>query len=99
MNWLSLERELLPLKRTWAIYSFGLYLYSVVLKEKGNESLAPASLVESVNSYTWNWNAWSELQSLFTYQELKMHTESLPKYEYRQDLSLAASLAITTVTA
>ena len=105
----SLERELSALKRTGAIDSFGLYLYGVVLKEKGNETLARASLVESVNSYPWNWNAWSELQSLCTsieilnslnlsnhwmkefflasaYQELRMHTESLAKYEYLQGI-------------
>ncbi|CAN6916891.1 unnamed protein product [Brassica oleracea var. botrytis] len=105
----SLERELSALKRTGAIDSFGLYLYGVVLKEKGNASLARASLVESVNSYPWNWSAWSELQSLCTsieilnslnlnnhwmkefflgsaYQELRMHSESLAKYEYLQDI-------------
>ncbi|CDY58069.1 BnaAnng14940D [Brassica napus] len=105
----SLERELSALKRTGAIDSFGLYLYGVVLKEKGNESLARASLVESVNSYPWNWSAWSELQSLCTsieilnslnlnshwmkefflgsaYQELRMHSESLAKYEYLQGI-------------
>ncbi|AEE78373.1 cell division cycle protein 23 homolog [Arabidopsis thaliana] len=105
----SLERDLSALRRTGAIDSFGLYLYGVVLKEKGNESLARASLVESVNSYPWNWSAWSELQSLCTsieilnslnlnnhwmkefflgnaYQELRMHTESLAKYEYLQGI-------------
>ncbi|KAH0864471.1 hypothetical protein HID58_081682 [Brassica napus] len=59
----SLERELSALKRTGEIDSFGLYLY-------GNETLARASLVESVNSYPWNWNAWSELQSLCTSIEI-----------------------------
>lgn len=105
----SLERELAALRRTGAIDSFGLYLYGLVLKEKGNESLARASLMESVNSYPWNWSAWSELQSLCTsieilnslnlnnhwmkefflgyaYQELRMHTESLAKYDYLQGI-------------
>ncbi|XP_010515126.1 PREDICTED: anaphase-promoting complex subunit 8-like [Camelina sativa] len=105
----SLERDLSALRSTGAIDSFGLYLYGVVLKEKGNETLAIASLVESVNSYPWNWSAWSELQSLCTsietldrlnlnnhwmkdfflgyaYQELRMHTESLAKYDYLQGI-------------
>ncbi|KAL6005085.1 anaphase-promoting complex component apc8 [Asimina triloba] len=62
----SLERELLALRKTGAMDSFGLYLYGVVLREKGNEDLARTILVESVNSYPWNWSAWSELQSLCT---------------------------------
>ncbi|KAF5459846.1 hypothetical protein F2P56_019760 [Juglans regia] len=101
----SLERELSTLRKNAAIDPFGLYLYGLVLKEKGSENLARTVLVESVNSYPWNWNAWSELQSLCTtidtlnslnlnnhwmkdfflasaYQELRMHNESLVKYEY-----------------
>lgn len=62
----SIERELLMLRKNGMIDPFGLYLYGVVLKEKGNESLARTVLVESVNSYPWNWSAWSELQSLCT---------------------------------
>lgn len=62
----SLERELSTLRKSGTIDSFGLYLYGLVLKEKGSENLARAILVESVNSYPWNWNAWSELQSLCT---------------------------------
>ncbi|XP_010520614.1 PREDICTED: anaphase-promoting complex subunit 8 [Tarenaya hassleriana] len=102
-----LERELSGLRKNGSIDSFGLYLYGMVLKEKGNEGLARASFVESVNSYPWNWSAWSELQSLCTsieilnslnlnnhwmkdfflanvYQELRMHSESLAKYDYLQ---------------
>ncbi|KAL1308656.1 hypothetical protein AAHE18_17G122700 [Arachis hypogaea] len=71
----------------------------------GSENLARTVLVESVNSYPWNWNAWTELRSLCStidilntvnlnshwmkdfflasaYQELRMHNESLSKYEY-----------------
>ncbi|CAL5327194.1 anaphase-promoting complex subunit 8 [Camellia sinensis] len=103
----SLERELSTLRKNGSIDPFGLYLYGLVLKEKGVENLARTVLVESVNSYPWNWNAWSELQSLCTtsetlnslnlnnhwmkdfflagaYQELRMHNESLAKYEYLQ---------------
>ncbi|KAK3440681.1 anaphase-promoting complex subunit 8 isoform X1 [Eucalyptus grandis] len=103
----SLERELSMLRKNGSIDPFGLYLYGLVLKEKGNEHLARNLLVESVNSYPWNWSAWSELQSLCTtidilhslplnnhwmkdfflagaYQELRMHNESLAKYEYLQ---------------
>ncbi|MED6185362.1 anaphase-promoting complex component apc8 [Stylosanthes scabra] len=71
----------------------------------GSDNLARTVLVESVNSYPWNWNAWTELRSLCrtidilnnlnlnshwmkdfflasAYQELRMHNESLSKYEY-----------------
>ncbi|KAI4336082.1 hypothetical protein L6164_014656 [Bauhinia variegata] len=62
----SLERELSTLRKNGTIDPFGLYLYGLVLKQKGNESLARTVLTESVDSYPWNWNAWSELQSLCT---------------------------------
>lgn len=104
---LSLETELSTHRRGGSLDSFGLYLYGLVLKQKGNESLARSVLVDSVNSFPWNWNAWSELQSLCTsieilnslnlnnhwmkdfflasiYQELRMHSEALSKYEYLQ---------------
>ncbi|CAA0826765.1 Anaphase-promoting complex subunit 8 [Striga hermonthica] len=101
----SLERELSNLRKNGTIDPFGLYVYGLVLKEKGTENLARSVLVESVNNYPWNWSAWSELQTLCTtietlnglnlnnhwmkdfflasaYQELRMHNESLAKYEY-----------------
>ncbi|KAH7541915.1 anaphase-promoting complex subunit 8 [Ziziphus jujuba] len=62
----ALERELSTLRKNGTIDPFGLYLYGLVLKEKGSENLARIVLVESVNSYPWNWSAWSELQSLCT---------------------------------
>nr|XP_028953587.1 LOW QUALITY PROTEIN: anaphase-promoting complex subunit 8-like [Malus domestica] len=64
----SLERELSTLRKNGTIDPFGLYLYGLVLKDKGSKSLALTVLVESVNSYSypWNWSAWSELQSLCT---------------------------------
>lgn len=103
----SLERELSVLRKNGTLDSFGLYLYGLVLKEKGSEILARTVLVESVNSYPWNWNAWSDLQSLCTtietlnslnlnnhwmkdfflasaYQELRLHNESLARYEHLQ---------------
>ncbi|KAG6753050.1 hypothetical protein POTOM_043094 [Populus tomentosa] len=103
----SLERELSTFRKNGTIDPFGLYLYGLVLKNRGNQNLARTVLVESVNSYPWNWNAWTELQSLCTtiemlnslnlsnhwmkdfflasaYQELRMHNESLAKYEYLQ---------------
>lgn len=103
----SLERELSTLRKNGTIDPFGLYIYGLVLKEKGNENLARSVLVESVNIYPWNWSAWSELQALCTtiealnglnvnnhwmkdfflasaYQELRLHNESLAKYEYLQ---------------
>ena len=104
---ISLERELSTFRKNGTIDPFGLYLYGLVLKNRGNQNLARTVLVESVNSYPWNWNAWTELQSLCTtiemlnslnlsnhwmkdfflasaYQELRMHNESLAKYEYLQ---------------
>lgn len=103
----NLERELSTLHQNDNIDAFGLYLYGLVLKEKGSEKLARTVLAESVNNYPWNWSAWLELQSLCTtvdilnsltlnshwmkdfffasaYQELRMHNESLAKYEYLQ---------------
>ncbi|KAL2539514.1 Anaphase-promoting complex subunit 8 [Abeliophyllum distichum] len=85
------------------IDSFGLYVYGLILKEKGSENLVRIVLVESINGYPCNWSACSELQSLCTsidtlnsldlnnhwmkdfflastFQELRMHTESLAKY-------------------
>uniref|UniRef100_A0A803P692 Cdc23 domain-containing protein n=1 Tax=Cannabis sativa TaxID=3483 RepID=A0A803P692_CANSA len=60
----SLERELSTFRKNGTIDPFGLYLYGIVLKEKGSENLARSVLVESVNNYPWNWDAWSKLQSL-----------------------------------
>ncbi|KAJ8753604.1 hypothetical protein K2173_022845 [Erythroxylum novogranatense] len=100
----SLERELSILRKNGTVDPFGLYLFGIVLKEKGNQTLARTVLVESVNSYPWNWNAWAELLSICTtietlnslslsnhwmkdffiasaYLELRMHNESLVKYE------------------
>ncbi|KAJ4848344.1 anaphase-promoting complex component apc8 [Turnera subulata] len=105
----SLDRDLSILRKNGMIDPFGLYLYGLVLKEKGNLNLARTVLVESVNSYPWNWNAWSELQSTCStieilnslnlsnhwmkdfflasaYHELRMHNESLSKYEYLQGI-------------
>ncbi|AET01800.2 putative acetyltransferase A, auxiliary subunit [Medicago truncatula] len=104
-EFVSLERELSTLRKNDKVDPFLLYLYGLILKQKGNDTLARTVLVESVNSYPWNWNAWTELQSLCTtvdslnslnlnshwmkefflasaYQELRMHNESLSKYEY-----------------
>jgi len=66
----DLERELSTHRRTGSIDSFGLYLYGLVLRDKGCEGLARTILVESVNSYPWNWSAWSELQSLCTSSDI-----------------------------
>ncbi|KAI3997641.1 hypothetical protein MKX01_011058 [Papaver californicum] len=103
----SLERELSTQRKNGTIDPFGLYLYGIVLKEKGRKDLARTVLVESVNNYPWNWSAWSELQCLCTtndilknldlknhwmkdfflgsaFQELRMHTDSLARYEHLQ---------------
>lgn len=66
----SLERELSTLRRSGAIDSFGLYLYGLILRDRGSESLAISVLVDSVNSYPWNWSAWSELLSLCTTSDI-----------------------------
>nr|KYP68140.1 Cell division cycle protein 23 isogeny [Cajanus cajan] len=79
----SLERELSTFHKNGTVDPFVLYIYGLVLKQKGRENLARTVLVESVNSYPWNWSAWTELQS-FVYQELRMHNESLSKCEYLQ---------------
>lgn len=65
----SLEKELSSLRKSSAIDSFGLYLYGIILRDRGRENLAITVLVESVNSFPWNWNAWLELQSLCTTTE------------------------------
>ncbi|XP_076902400.1 anaphase-promoting complex subunit 8-like [Bidens hawaiensis] len=103
----SIERDLAAARNNGSIDSFGLYLYGLVLKAKGNENLARTLLVESVNTYPWNWTTWSELRSLCTttdtlnglklnnhwmkdfflastYHELRMHNESLTKYDQLQ---------------
>ncbi|WCJ36020.1 anaphase-promoting complex subunit 8 [Euphorbia peplus] len=69
----SLETELSTLRNKGMIDPFCLYLYGLVLKEKGNQTLACTILVESVNSYPWNWSAWLELQSLCTTVEVMNH--------------------------
>ncbi|KAL8140764.1 hypothetical protein V2J09_006785 [Rumex salicifolius] len=103
----SLERELSALLKKGTLDPFGMYLYGLVLKGKGNENHARTVLVESVNSYPWNWSAWMELQSLCTSTtilnslnlnnnwmkdfflasasyELRLHKESLSRYENLQ---------------
>ncbi|XP_075479648.1 anaphase-promoting complex subunit 8-like [Primulina tabacum] len=65
----SLEKELSTLHKNGTIDPFGLYVYGLVLKEKGSENIARSVLAESVNNYPWNWSAWSELQVLCTTSE------------------------------
>ena len=99
-----LERELSSIQRSGSADPFCLYVYGIVLRDKGCTTQACAALVESVNAYPWNWSAWSELQALCTtvdslstlnlknhwmkdfflaaaYQELKLYSEALVKYE------------------
>ena len=66
----ALERELPTLHGAGTIDSFGLYLYGIILRDKGCEKQAVTIFVESVNSYPWNWSAWSELLSLCTTTEV-----------------------------
>lgn len=66
----ALEKELSTHRRTGSIDSFGLYLYGIVLHDKGCEGLTRKILVEPVNSYPWNWSAWSELQTLCTSSDI-----------------------------
>lgn len=65
----SLEKELSTLHKNGTIDPFGLYVFGLVLKEKGSETIARSVLAESVNNYPWNWSAWSELQVLCTTSE------------------------------
>lgn len=67
---IALEKELSTLHRTNTIDSFGMYLYALVLRDKGCEKQAINMLVESVNNYPWNWSAWSELLSLCNTTEI-----------------------------
>ncbi|PKA64393.1 Anaphase-promoting complex subunit 8 [Apostasia shenzhenica] len=64
-----LERELSSLRKSGTIDSFGLYLYGMILKDRGCQNLSISILVESVNSFPWNWSAWLELQSLCSTSE------------------------------
>ncbi|XP_073317710.1 anaphase-promoting complex subunit 8-like [Primulina huaijiensis] len=65
----SLDKELSTLHKNGTIDPFGLYVYGLVLKEKGSENIARSVLAESANNYPWNWSAWSELQVLCTISE------------------------------
>ncbi|RCV07612.1 hypothetical protein SETIT_1G258700v2 [Setaria italica] len=85
----ALERELSTHRRTGSIDSFGLYLYGLVLRDKGCEGLARTTLVESVNSYPWNWSAWSELQALCTSSDI-LNNLNL-KNHWMKDLFLAST--------
>lgn len=85
----SLERELSALRKNGTIDSFCLYVYGLILKEKGSENLARTVLVVSVNSYPWNWSAWSELQSLCTTIET-LHSLKLNNH-WMKDFFLAST--------
>ncbi|EAZ02088.1 hypothetical protein OsI_24169 [Oryza sativa Indica Group] len=85
----ALERELATHRRTGAIDSFCLYLYGIVLRDKGSEALARTVLVESVNSYPWNWSAWLELQSLCTSSDI-LNNLNLKNY-WMKDFFLASA--------
>uniref|UniRef100_A0A0E0KY96 Cdc23 domain-containing protein n=2 Tax=Oryza punctata TaxID=4537 RepID=A0A0E0KY96_ORYPU len=84
----ALERELSTHRRTGAIDSFSSYLYGIVLRDKGSEALASTVLVESVNSYPWNWSAWLELQSLCTSNDI-LNNLNL-KNQWMKDFFLAS---------
>eukprot|EP01018_Ginkgo_biloba_P001203 Gb_18773 [translate_table: standard] len=62
----GVEEELYTNHKKGTLDAFGLYLYGIVLREKGIETEGRDILVESVNSYPWNWSAWLELQALCT---------------------------------
>ncbi|KAK8943020.1 Anaphase-promoting complex subunit 8 [Platanthera zijinensis] len=85
----SLEKELSALRKSGAIDSFGLYLYGIILRDRGRENLAITVLVESVNSFPWNWNAWLELQSLCTTTET-LNKLNL-KHHWMKDFFLASA--------
>ncbi|KAF3340392.1 anaphase-promoting complex subunit 8 [Carex littledalei] len=85
----TIERELSSLHRNRSIDSFGLYLYGIVLRDKGCGSQALSVLVESVNSYPWNWSAWTELTSLCTTLDM-LRTLNL-KNHWMKDFFLASA--------
>eukprot|EP01018_Ginkgo_biloba_P038683 Gb_03388 [translate_table: standard] len=62
----GLEQELSTHHKNGTLDAFSTYLLGIVLREKGQEAEARNILVESVNSYPWNWSAWLELQALCT---------------------------------
>ncbi|KAJ3680587.1 hypothetical protein LUZ60_016865 [Juncus effusus] len=66
----SLNQELSSLHRTRSIDPFCLYLYGLVLRDKGCAAKAVAVLVESVNEYPWNWCAWTELLGMCGSEEV-----------------------------
>ncbi|GFZ12067.1 anaphase-promoting complex subunit 8 [Actinidia rufa] len=78
----SLETELSNLRKNGLIDPFGLFLYGLVLKEKELQALC--TTIETLNSLNLN-NHW--MKDFFlgsAYQELRMHNESLAKYENLQ---------------
>lgn len=85
----SLEKELSSLRKSGAIDSFGLYLYGIILRDRGCENLAITVFVESVNNFPWNWNAWVELQSLCTTTET-LNKLNL-KHHWMKDFFLASA--------
>lgn len=89
----TIERELSSLHRNRSIDSFGLYLYGIVLRDKGCGSQALSVLVESVNSYPWNWSAWTELTSLCTTLDM-LRTLNL-KNHWMKDFFLASAFLVS----
>ncbi|XP_057857553.1 anaphase-promoting complex subunit 8 isoform X2 [Cryptomeria japonica] len=62
----GLEQELSSNYSNGTLDAFGMYLYGIVLHERGKDKLARDVLVKSVDAYPWNWSAWLELQALCT---------------------------------
>lgn len=89
----TIERELSSLHRSRSIDSFGLYLYGIVLRDKGNGPQALSILVESVNSYPWNWSAWTELLSLCTTLDM-LRTLNLRNH-WMKDFFLASAFLVS----
>ncbi|KAF3796278.1 Anaphase-promoting complex subunit 8 [Nymphaea thermarum] len=87
----GLEQELCMHRKKGSIDPFGLYLYGVVLRDRGCDDLARAVLVESVNGYPWNWNAWSELQSLCTSIDILNNVNVNIKNHWMKDFFFASA--------
>jgi anaphase-promoting complex subunit 8 len=89
----TIERELSSLHRNRSIDSFGLYLYGIILRDKGCGPQALSVLVESVNSYPWNWSAWTELLSLCTTLDMLMNLNL--KNHWMKDFFLASAFLVS----
>jgi len=68
---------------------FGKYLYGVVLKNLALDTEALAVLIDSCNSFPWNWSSWVALASLCTDSEKLLHVHSKLQRHYMTEFFVA----------